>query len=271
MNIPLKLWLPYVLLGIAPGLIWMIFYLKEDSKNPEPKGKIAQAFILGMAATLPAAVLEIILGCSLGYKCSFYSDHPLYSNKLLANPLVSKIVFMFIVIAAVEEVFKYLVVRSEVLKSNEFDEPVDAMIYSITAALGFASAENVLYIFAYSGSPISTTVERFFTAILIHALAGGIIGYYIGSIKLWEMKKNQFLPGIRSSRKSFILILKGVLLAIILHGIYNFLVNIDDRIAMLIIFILIISTALLISAAFEKLKNNRAIAFDNSLMYNKNK
>lgn len=270
MNIPIKLWFPYILLGIAPGLIWMLFYLREDSKNPEPKGKIAQVFILGMLATLPAAIIEIIMGCSLGYSCSFYSDYSLYNNKILENPILSKIIFVFIVIAVTEESFKYLVIRSEILKSIEFDEPVDAMIYSIVIALGFASAENVLYAFTAGGNPVYTVLERFFTAVLIHALAGGIIGYYIGRIKLWETKQNQFLPGIRRSKKSFLLISQGIIFAIFLHGTYNLLVNTNSNTAMLIIFILIIFTALLISLAFSSLKEN-SIAINNSLVYNKSK
>lgn len=248
----------------------MLFYLKEDRKNPEPKGKIAQAFIMGMLATIPAAILELALSCAFGYDCAFYSDFPLYYNKLLDNPLLLKIISIFLIIAATEEFFKYLVIRSEVLRNKEFDEAIDAMIYSIVISLGFASAENALYTFIYGGNPIYTVLERFFTAVLIHALAGGIIGYHIGLIKLEEIKQHQFLPGIKKSKKSSRIIAKGVCLAILLHGTYNLLISFNSRTSLLVIFALIIFTALLISLAFDKLKNCY-VAINNSFIYNKYK
>ncbi|MFH1175472.1 MAG: PrsW family intramembrane metalloprotease [bacterium] len=252
MKIPFNLIILYIIIGTLPGIIWASYYLSEDSKNPEPKGKIIQIFLLGMLITVPTVAAEISASCALGYSCAFYGDRVLYSNKLLANPFLEKFIFIFLVIACIEEIFKFTIIKSEVLKTKEFDEPVDAMVYSIVASLGFASAENILYVFKYA-NPARTSIERFFTAVLIHALTGAIIGYFIGLVKIWEMKQNQFLPGVRSSKKTLKNISLGIILAILLHGSYNFLISFDNNLMMLALALIII-IALLVSLGFEKLK-----------------
>ena len=49
----------------------------------------------------------------------------------------------FIVAGFTEELFKFLVVRTTIYKSPYFDEPIDGLVYSSAAALGFASLENI--------------------------------------------------------------------------------------------------------------------------------
>ena len=268
MNIPPQLWLPYILLGVAPGIVWMLYYLREDKKNPEPKGKIAQIFLWGMLATIPAMVAEIILSCALGFSCPINSGFSLYFNPLLASAIISSLISVFFVTASAEEIFKYLVARAEVLKNKEFDEPIDAMIYCIAAALGFASAENILFVFTSGGNPFPVMAVRFFTAVLIHALTGGIIGYYIGRVKIEQMKTNQFIPGIKDTNRAIKYQATGIFFAILLHGAYNFLVNIESNIAMLEIIGLIITTAFLVSLGFDKLKSY-TLALTSPISYNK--
>ncbi len=36
--------------GVLPSLLWLWFWIKEESKKPEPKGLLAVVFILGMVA-----------------------------------------------------------------------------------------------------------------------------------------------------------------------------------------------------------------------------
>ena len=55
-------------------------------------------------------------------------------------------IHFFLWAALVEEVVKFMAIRFMILNDPEFDEPVDAMIYMITASLGFAAIENILFI-----------------------------------------------------------------------------------------------------------------------------
>ena len=76
------------------------------------------------------------------------------------------------------------------------DEPVDGMIYTIVAALGFAAIENVFAIFSFVsvGSPEYLHVAfnfismRFISAVALHGLASGIAGYYFA--KFYFIKRD---------------------------------------------------------------------------------
>ena len=38
--------------GVAPALLWLWFWLKEDNQKPEPKGLIATIFFIGMICVI---------------------------------------------------------------------------------------------------------------------------------------------------------------------------------------------------------------------------
>jgi len=263
-NTPPKLWLPYIAMGIIPGVIWLLYFLRKDRQNPEPKGKIFQVFLWGMLATVPAVVIEIFFNCLLGYSCSIGNGFSIFQHPIFANILISNLIAVFIITATVEELAKYCVVKSEVLNNKNFDEPVDAMIYCITAALGFASAENILFVFmSPPNTAFVTAIMRFFSAILLHALAGGFMGYFIGKVKAWEMKQNQLLPGIRKTRRAFKYKCMGIITAILLHGSYNFLIITNTKASFAGVIVLILTAIIVLSMAFKHLKqdtfaNNKA-------------
>src|SRR3989338_5857547 len=179
-------------LAVLPSLIWLFFYLKEDP-HPEPRYLLFIIFLTGAALAPIVIFLEMTLTRSSGLLI------------LAIAPLV-------------EEISKYGVVHLALNKNPILDEPVDGMIYVITAALGFAAIENVFAIFSFipvgSSGYLSATFNfmsmRFISAVALHGLASGIAGYYFA--KFYFIDKNP------------ILILKGLFLATSLHGIYNFLI-----------------------------------------------
>ena len=157
----------YIVLGIAPSIIWLLFYLKKD-KKPEPKSKILQVFGGGIAAAILAAITEtIILKKLLG---------------LETLDRTAKIIFIFLIIAFIEEILKYLIVRLLVFKDSELDEPIDIVIYMIIAALGFAALENVFLFFSERLQIFETVLVaalRFVGATFLHALSSGILGFLL--------------------------------------------------------------------------------------------
>jgi len=124
--------------------------------------------------------------------------------------------FVGIVIAApiIEEFVKYLVVRFAVLKNSEFDEPLDVMLYMIISALGFAAIENLLLVFQNPLLAIDQVVSlaalRFVSATFLHALASGLLGYWLARSLAEPAKRFQFLA-------------RGFGLAIFFHASYNYL------------------------------------------------
>lgn len=217
-----------ILLGLLPGVAWLAFYLREDLRHPEPKRLISYTFLAG--AIITAFVLQAQL---------------LINDWLISRGLSPYSFVSFLFLGGIEEFFKFLAVYLVVSRRKEFDEPLDAMIYMIVAALGFATVENVASIFqtnslAFAGpGPLETTILRFVGATLLHTLASGIVGYYWGK----AIAKKAGYAG---------LIFKGLLIATLLHAIFNYLIIKSEPVALPLAFLLFV--ALFVLNDFEKLK-----------------
>ncbi len=192
-----------IVLAFLPSLTWLFFYLKEDP-HPEPPRWLWLAFLLGFGT---AAL-------------SFYIERAILkiSSLTLQQPetvISEALIFMIFGVALVEEVTKFLGARMLLAKNPVFDEPVDAMIYLITIALGFAALENILVLNQLAGQTqisqaFGTLTLRFLGANFLHTLASGTVGYY------WA-------KGILERNVPSRLFL-GLALATILHSIFNLLI-----------------------------------------------
>ncbi len=182
-----------VLASLLPGLLWVWFFYRYDRWEPEPKRLIYRTFVQGMVAVLPAALLEAPV------------------RPLLARfpSLVGLFFIVLFGIGLVEEGVKTLVVYRGVYANPEFDEVMDGIIYGTTAGLGFATLESFLYIFRFG---LGVAPARAFLTALAHASFTGLAGYYLGLAKFGP-------PDGRRGR-----ILRGVGLAAVLHGVYDFLI-----------------------------------------------
>lgn len=159
-----------------------------------------------------------------------------YSGEFVKNVSLSdfwkSLIIVFLTIALAEELLKYLAVRLTILKNSEFDEPIDAMLYLIIAALGFAAAENVITLIALDTMREVAVISilRFWGATFLHTLASGIIGYHLAL----SMRKKFW--------KSKIFILRGFVIAIVIHGIYNYiLIKAEDLIFYIIPALMLVS------------------------------
>lgn len=192
-------------LAFAPGIFWLWFFYRQDKYEPEPLLWIVKVFALGMLAVVPVSMLEYAVS-------HFFSRLPLHG--LLLVFLLS-----FLVIAPIEEIAKFLVVRLGVFKTVEFNEVTDGIIYAAAAALGFASLENFFYIIEYGAKVI---IIRAPLATLGHVLFSGMWGYNLAWAKFHPAEGKR-------------LVLKGLLLAILLHGVYDFILLTNTLLALLVI------------------------------------
>ncbi len=176
----------YVFFGILPSLIWLFYYLRKDV-HPESNPMVLKIFLWGAVITLPVFFVQIGLATLLA--------------KININPLATSIIYWFIVISATEEIFKYLVVRQKILNSPALDEPLDIILFMIITALGFASLENILYLFSpidqlSFNDVVNRTVIisfiRFVGATFLHTLCSGMIGYYIALSICETQKKTRY-------------------------------------------------------------------------------
>lgn len=169
----------------------------------------------------------------------------------LPQSLVS-VLNVFIGVAFMEELLKYLIVQSHVLSHREFDEPVDAVIYMIVGALGFAAVENILILFQLGPAvlwdkAIEISIFRFLGATFLHTLASGLIGYFLAL-------------AISEKEKRARLIISGLFLATALHGLYNFsIMKVDGNFKIFTPLLIIIVLAFFVSFAFKRLHKLESI------------
>jgi protease PrsW len=225
-----------ILGGILPALAWLSFWLREDS-HPEPKRLILRSFLFGMCAVPFALVVQFIISFFLtndqGIQTLFFTN---YFLAILA----------IILWATCEEYFKYRAAYLGGLKTKDNDEPIDPMIYMITAALGFAALENTLFIFWPLLAGDSTTAfmtgnMRFIGATMLHVATSAIIGIF-ASFSFYKSKEIK--------RKNLIV---GFVIAIALHTVFNsFIIRAEEFTA--IGFSLVWLTIVAIIMIFEKVK-----------------
>lgn len=220
--------------GILPALVWLLFLLREDAKHPEPKRLILLTFLGGMLAVVLALPLE-------RFACT-------YLGGCTANLSTS----VFIAWAIIEETLKYAVTAAFILWRRDVDEPVDYVVYMLTAALGFSALENALFLIApfSSGNMISgllTENLRFVGSTLLHVVASSAIGFALAFGHAWNMRDN-----IRARR--IMLFACGLILAIALHAVFNFLIISRDGSTTLAAFFTVWTGVLVFFALFEILR-----------------
>ena len=213
-----------ILTGILPALLWLWFWLREDNLHPEPRALLAISFISGMIVVFFALVFEK------------------YVFDIVANETSRYIIW-----AAIEEICKFLAVATIAFNSKYMDEPIDAMIYCITVALGFAALENTLFILSpFNSGEISRGIitgnMRFIGATLVHTVSSAVIGFMIGI----TYYKNAFLKALS--------LITGVILAITLHASFNLSIINETVTNTLKVFIWVWITVVILIILFEEIK-----------------
>lgn len=213
-----------ILGGLVPAIFWLIFWLREDKKHPEPVGLIVFTFFLGMGCVFLAGPIQRWIA---GFG---FDDQTL-----------------IILWSAVEEFLKFGAVAVLALKSGFLDEPIDYPMYAIAAALGFAGLENILYLhqpFALNHEIVGLLAGnlRFIGATLLHAIASSLIGIMMGLAfyQTYFVKKLSLIVGFVA--------------AVALHSIFNFFIMKDEGRNVLGVFAFLWVITIISMLLFEKLK-----------------
>lgn len=182
------LFLVVVSVALAAGWVW--FFYRQDRYEAEPVPLLVRTFVLGMMAVIPAIVLERPFE-------TWFVDPP--------NAL-ARVFAVFVVVGLGEEFFKFLAVYVAVWRSHHLNEVMDGIVYAVTAALGFAAVENLLYTATF-GSQVAPA--RALVASLAHASFSGIMGFHFGWARLYAARPEKSLA-------------VGIGLAAALHGLYDY-------------------------------------------------
>lgn len=209
--------------GFIPALFWLWFWLREDKARPEPRVLIFSAFIAGIA------IVPIVLVLQKFALTRFEGNN---------------LIFVWVII---EEVLKYAAALVVVLWNKAVDEPIDAIIYMITVALGFSALENALFLFtplmngAFTDS-FFTGNFRFIGATLLHVLASGTVGAAMALSFYKGRMLRVILPTI------------GLFIAIVLHALFNFFIISASGATILGVFLFVWIGIIILFLVFEKTK-----------------
>lgn len=219
LNDPLLL----AIIGLLPGFIWLFFFLRED-RHPEPKKILLLVFLAGAISTIPTLL------------CQFFAQRLFFF-------LPTGSLLLFFLLAAIEEVFKFSAAYAILRNNPAFNEPIDAMIYIIAAAMGFATIENILIATSSVGLTETTSIIalRFIGATLLHALSAGLLGYYWAKGLLFNAVKKYLVIGF--------------LIASFAHALFNSLIIRFQENYLVYGSLFLLVAAFFVLKDFERLKN----------------
>jgi len=189
--------------GIAPGLALMSYFYLKDQYGSEPFAIVFKTFIFGALLVFPIMFIQYVFK--------------------VENVLQGMIYEPFISMGLLEEFFKWFILFYTIYQHVSFDEPYDGIVYGASVSLGFATVENIFYLFA---NGLEYAFGRALLPVSSHALFGVIMGYYLG--------KSKFSPD--SNKKWLVL---SLLIPFLLHGSYNYiLITLEDWLIMMIPFMI---------------------------------
>jgi RsiW-degrading membrane proteinase PrsW (M82 family) len=179
-------------LAIAPAaaIIWYIYH--KDKYEPEPLRYLVLAFLIGVFSVLPASFASLKM-------------EELFSDSI--GTWAETIIYAFIVIALSEELIKFLFLRFYMYRKEAFNEPFDGIVYGVMIGMGFATFENLFYVF---DGGVSTALIRMFSAVPAHAVLGVMMGYYVGKAKFEPLRAKSWTA-------------KAFFIPFLAHGLYDFL------------------------------------------------
>lgn len=203
-----------LIISLAPTLAILMWVYIKDKYDREPIKVLIRLFFIGTLISIPAIAIEDIL---LRVKIN--------------NSYLSLIYTSFIVAATTEEVLKAMVLIPYTLKSRYYTEKLDGIVYSIFITLGFATIENIIYIF--NGNYLNIFqigLARAVISIPAHVLFAINMGYYLSMYKfnLDELKNKK------------IFLVKLILIPIILHGLFDVLAMIKTTWASIIFIVYLV-------------------------------
>src|SRR5262245_13001073 len=193
-----------LLLSVAPCALWLWYFSGRSPYKRPARRVLGVTFALGALATAPALALNL-------------AGQSLFIN-LFGHARLSRVLTLFFVIGPVEELLKLLVVYFYAYRRKEFDEPLDGVIFSATAALGFAAIENVIYLarndptLVLLRGPLSNPGHALFSA-------------------LWGLSLSKAKAAPNLLRERAPIVARGFLLASLLHSLFDLLLLAADRLS----------------------------------------
>jgi hypothetical protein len=263
----LKAHLLAIIIAAVPAVIWCLLFLQEHRERLSSvllmffAGMLSTVPIL-FYDLLVRSGMELqffvfrIVPESFTRSSSAFVSSSLAAGVDLRASLLSTLV-TFLIVGLIEETSKYWVVSRS---ARSIVSSVDDVIQlSVIVAIGFAFAENILnptYFLAFVqqylltpaspqwGSFVGNVMGRSILTSMVHILSTGVLGYFLGLaifagpvVRDVERDGREYLVAsvlgriLRIPEKTVFrvqMLLTGILLATVLHGLFNFTVTLPE-------------------------------------------
>jgi protease PrsW len=213
----------YMLVALLPAVCLMAYIYKLDEIEHEPIGLLIKLGGFGGLAAIIACILETI-GQKILNVFQFDTASPIYTM-LLA----------FLVVAVAEEGMKFIFLYKVTWRNSNFNYRFDAIVYSAAVSIGFAALENIMYVFGYG---LMTGFTRAFLAIPGHLAFAIVMGLFYGRAK--ERANLGWKIG------AVFELFTGLLLAIVLHGLYDTTAMLGNVTALLLFVLVVVAIYIII-------------------------
>jgi RsiW-degrading membrane proteinase PrsW (M82 family) len=185
------------ILAVAPCLGIICFMYLKNAYKPSPSKYLILSVFYGILSFLLALVLGLLVR---NYTQAKEGD------------LIYQIIHAMVFVGVLEEVSKFVFLRGIVYYNKHFTQPLDGIVHSVMIGMGFALAENFIYMRMGEGGSL---ILRMVTAIPAHAAFAVIMGYFVGEAKVFPSSAKLFLG-------------MGLFFAAFAHGYYDFFLLQDN-------------------------------------------
>ena len=194
-------------ISIIPVLL-LGYYIYQKDREKEPKPLLLVLFCSGLLSAFLVKTVNVLIAI-------FFPDFYLATQYYKFN-FFELFILIFLEIALVEELSKWLMIRLIGYSSNAFDQQYDIIVYSVFVALGFAMIENIFYVL---NGGFGLGIYRAVFSVPGHVTFGVFMGYYLGIAKQQEVKNKV---------KYRVSMLKSVLVPALFHSLYNYLLMLEN-------------------------------------------
>ena len=212
-------------LAVAPVIIFLVFMFIKDRYEKEPLRLLLLGALYGFYISVPVLLNDVFL-----MKLSVSRAYPIIFSA-------------FVTSAGNEELLKLVFLYFVMYKNKELNEPVDGIVYSVFISLGFAGAENIIYIFNPVLGGFETALSRAVISVPAHGLFAVSMGYYFGIY--------HYLKG------GIFYLFAAFFSPWILHGLFNFILLWETK---WYLFVFIPYVILLWVNAFIKIKSHLGLS-----------
>lgn len=189
--------------ALLPSALWLAAFALS-SVHRERFVDIMRVALGGILLAVPVVIAELIF------------QQIFVGNGSLPPTPIGSFLYLYVGIAFVEEYAKYGLVRIVAMGRPFFNQPQDAILYLVAAAIGFAAIENTIYVASIATSAteaLLVALQRGLTATALHVAASASLGYFLAL----SLRAD-------AARERFKLVAVGLLFATVLHGLYNTLI-----------------------------------------------